>query len=254
MDPLRHFIDAGLRERRDPNRWFDGAWYTRQYADVAASGAHPLLHYMTEGARQGRDPHPRFDAGWYVRQHPEAAGNPLLFHLRVGAMRGWLTERPVAIEALPALDQPAIPRCRVIGRGRCHHPRLSRTGVDPALHRIRAGRHRSSGWSDHHHRRPLTRAKIERVAGSHGEHRRHHAVAQQEESGVRRLGQSRHAARRRSRCRAAEQRYRGAARLAAPVAARRPMPRKKSPAFRRCRTTPRFAAGSVTRASRSRRA
>ncbi len=66
--------------------------------DVAASGAHPLLHYMTEGARLKRDPHPRFDAGWYAGQHPEAAGNPLLFHLRIGAARGWLTERPVAIE------------------------------------------------------------------------------------------------------------------------------------------------------------
>ena len=111
LDPLRHFIDAGLRERRDPNRWFDGAWYARQYPDVAASGAHPLLHYMSEGARQRRDPHPRFDAGWYTEQHPEAAGNALLFHLRVGAARGWLTERAVAIEAwlpskLPPFETP----------------------------------------------------------------------------------------------------------------------------------------------------
>src|ERR1035438_1954983 len=59
---------------------------------------------MAEGAPQGRDPHPRFDAGWYVEQHPEAAHNPLLFHLRVGAARGWLTERPVEIEAwLPSI-------------------------------------------------------------------------------------------------------------------------------------------------------
>ena len=107
MDPLRHFIESGLRERRDPNRWFDSAWYARQYPDVAASGAHPLLHYMSEGAARGRDPHPRFDAGWYVEQHPEAANNPLLFHLRVGASRGWLTERPVAIEDyLPSSDAP----------------------------------------------------------------------------------------------------------------------------------------------------
>jgi GT2 family glycosyltransferase len=107
MDPLRHFIESGLRERRDPNRWFDGAWYSRQYADVAAAGAHPLLHYLTEGAKQGRDPHPRFDAGWYAEQHPEAAHNPLLFHLRVGAARGWLTERPVDIEHyLPSTRAP----------------------------------------------------------------------------------------------------------------------------------------------------
>ena len=57
-DPLRHFIDIGLAERRNPNRWFDGAWYARQYADVGAIGAHPLLHYLSTGAALGRDPHP----------------------------------------------------------------------------------------------------------------------------------------------------------------------------------------------------
>ncbi len=109
IDPLRHFIATGLHERRDPNRWFDGTWYVRQYADVAASGAHPLLHYMSEGAKQRRDPHPRFDAAWYSEQHPEAAGNPLLFHLRVGAQRGFLTERPIAIEAwLPSKRTPFV--------------------------------------------------------------------------------------------------------------------------------------------------
>jgi GT2 family glycosyltransferase/glycosyltransferase involved in cell wall biosynthesis len=113
-DPLQHFIDSGLRERRDPNRWFDGAWYARQYADVAASGEHPLLHYMAKGAGLRRDPHPRFDAGWYVEQHPEAAGNPLLFHLRVGAARGWLTERPVTIEHyLPSTGKPFTARAAV---------------------------------------------------------------------------------------------------------------------------------------------
>jgi GT2 family glycosyltransferase/glycosyltransferase involved in cell wall biosynthesis len=107
LDPLRHFIATGLQERRDPNRWFDGAWYVRQYPDVAATGAHPLLHYMSEGAKQRRDPHPRFDAGWYSDQHPGAAGNPLLFHLRIGVQRGWLTERPVAIEDwLPSSRPP----------------------------------------------------------------------------------------------------------------------------------------------------
>jgi GT2 family glycosyltransferase/glycosyltransferase involved in cell wall biosynthesis len=109
IDPLRHFIGQGLHERRDPNRWFDGAWYLRQYPDAAAAGAHPLLHYLSEGAAKGRDPHPRFDAGWYVEEHPEAAGNPLLFHLRVGAARGWLTERPVAIADYLPSTRPPLP-------------------------------------------------------------------------------------------------------------------------------------------------
>lgn len=107
-DPLRHFIEAGLREQRDPNRWFDSAWYLARNPDAAASGAHPLLHYLTEGAARGRDPHPRFDVDWYVGQHPDAAGNPMLYHLRIGAARGWLTEKPVAIaDYLPAVTPPA---------------------------------------------------------------------------------------------------------------------------------------------------
>ena len=97
MEPARHFSECGLNERRDPNRWFDGAWYARQYADVAATGEHPLLHYMAKGAALKRDPHPRFDAAWYVDEHPEAAANPMLFHVQTGAARAWLTERPVAI-------------------------------------------------------------------------------------------------------------------------------------------------------------
>ena len=97
MEPARHFAEFGLNERRDPNRWFDGAWYTSQYADVAATGEHPLLHYMATGAALKRDPHPRFDAAWYVDEHPEAAANPMLFHIQTGAARAWLTERPVAI-------------------------------------------------------------------------------------------------------------------------------------------------------------
>jgi GT2 family glycosyltransferase/glycosyltransferase involved in cell wall biosynthesis len=109
LEPLRHFIEQGLNERRDPNRWFDGGWYLRQYPDVAASGRHPLLHYIGGGAAEGRDPHPRFDAGWYVEEHPEAAGNPVLFHLRVGAGRGWLTERPVTIEDYLPSSEPPLP-------------------------------------------------------------------------------------------------------------------------------------------------
>ena len=73
----------GAAENRDPNRFFDSAWYLAHYPDVANSGQHPLLHYLQMGAAELRNPHPRFDAAYYVDQHPEAAANPLLYHLRV---------------------------------------------------------------------------------------------------------------------------------------------------------------------------
>jgi len=99
LEPLRHFMYHGAAEQRDPNRWFDSVWYAARYPDVAASGANPLLHYLQSGAGELRNPHPRFDAVWYVDQHPDAAGNPLLYHIQVGAGLGYLTEKPIEITA-----------------------------------------------------------------------------------------------------------------------------------------------------------
>ncbi len=107
LDPLRHFMVHGAAEARDPNRWFDSAWYAEHYPDVGTSGVNPLLHYLQSGAAELRNPHPRFDATWYVDQYPEAAANPLLYHLRVGAARGFLTEKPIGIaDYLPSTTPP----------------------------------------------------------------------------------------------------------------------------------------------------
>ena len=111
VDPLRHFLTRGAQERRDPNRWFDSAWYAEHYPDIGPRGLNPLLHYLQSGAEELRNPHPRFDAAWYADQHPESAGNPLLYHLRIGAARGWPTERLIEIDDhLPATGAPATLR------------------------------------------------------------------------------------------------------------------------------------------------
>ena len=108
LDPVRHFIRFGLKEGRDPNRYFDCSWYARQYPDVQVSGVHPLLHYLAAGAAELRNPHPRFDAAYYTDQHPEAAANPLLFHLRVGAARGYATEKMILIQDYLPSTQPPL--------------------------------------------------------------------------------------------------------------------------------------------------
>jgi hypothetical protein len=87
LPPISHFIRRGLGERRDPNPFFDSNWYTENYSDVSVGGIHPLLHYLESGAAELRNPHPNFDAVWYADQHPEAAGNPLLYHVRTGRRR-----------------------------------------------------------------------------------------------------------------------------------------------------------------------
>ncbi|MGE0223262.1 MAG: glycosyltransferase [Acetobacteraceae bacterium] len=112
LDPVRHFTTHGAAESRDPNRWFDSAWYASHYPDVGATGVNPLLHYLRSGAAELRNPHPRFDAAWYVDQHPEAAGNPLIYHLRIGTARGFETERHVEIaDYLPSTRAtPKLPK------------------------------------------------------------------------------------------------------------------------------------------------
>lgn len=103
LDPLTHYILYGAAEGRDPNRYFDSTWYATHYPDVGTSGYPALLHYLKWGAPEHRNPHPRFDAEYYVAMHPEAASNPLLFHIRIGAARGWATERPLDIaDCLPS--------------------------------------------------------------------------------------------------------------------------------------------------------
>ncbi len=112
LDPLLHFIRYGAAEKRDPNRFFDSAWYIEHHPDVAASGLNPLLHYLQAGAAELRNPHPRFDAAYYAEQHPAAAANPVLYHLQVGAARGYRTERSIDIgDYLPSQNPTlTIPR------------------------------------------------------------------------------------------------------------------------------------------------
>ena len=110
LDPLMHFSLFGAAEGRDPNRFFDSAWYAIRYPDVESSGYPPLVHYLTWGVAEARNPHPRFDAAYYIEMHPEAAANPLLHHIRVGASRGWPTEKPIDInDYLPSAALP--PSC-----------------------------------------------------------------------------------------------------------------------------------------------
>ena len=109
-DPYHHFVRYGAAEKRDPNPLFDSAWYIEHYPDVAASGLIPLLHYVQAGAAELRNPHPSFDAAYYVQQHPDAASNPLLYHLRLGGQRGYLTEKTIDIrDWLPSNDPPLPP-------------------------------------------------------------------------------------------------------------------------------------------------
>src|ERR1700733_10202632 len=54
FDPIEHFFDLGFRENRNPNFYFDVAWYMGENEAALQGHIHPLVHYILEGEAQGR--------------------------------------------------------------------------------------------------------------------------------------------------------------------------------------------------------
>jgi GT2 family glycosyltransferase/glycosyltransferase involved in cell wall biosynthesis len=96
-DPLRHYLEHGWREARNPNPLFDTQWYLDASPDVLESGINPLLHYLRFGGFCGRDPGPKFDSSWYLAEYPDVereGTNPLAHFLQHGQFEGRLPVRP----------------------------------------------------------------------------------------------------------------------------------------------------------------
>jgi glycosyltransferase involved in cell wall biosynthesis len=55
-DPVRHYLDAGWREGRNPTPDFSTNFYLSEYRDVAEAGLNPFLHYLLHGRSEGRHP------------------------------------------------------------------------------------------------------------------------------------------------------------------------------------------------------
>ncbi len=84
---LKHYLQIGGFEGRQPHPLFDGRWYARTNPDVAASGVNPLVHYLRIGALQGRMPNPTFDGDWYLAANADVAEsgvNPLVHYVSSG--------------------------------------------------------------------------------------------------------------------------------------------------------------------------
>ncbi|ACB94168.1 hypothetical protein Bind_0516 [Beijerinckia indica subsp. indica ATCC 9039] len=55
IDPLKHFLIWGWRERRNPSLSFDVNFYLQTYPDVAAADVNPLIHFIMAGQAEGRE-------------------------------------------------------------------------------------------------------------------------------------------------------------------------------------------------------
>lgn len=66
--------------------YFDAKWYYEQNPDVQKSGMDAVKHYLNNGWKEGRNPSPNFNSKEYLRQHPELMIldiNPLVYYLAV---------------------------------------------------------------------------------------------------------------------------------------------------------------------------
>jgi glycosyltransferase involved in cell wall biosynthesis len=56
IDPIKHFLEQGWREHRDPNPNFSVSYYLDANPDIKRAGINPFIHYLEHGRREGRQP------------------------------------------------------------------------------------------------------------------------------------------------------------------------------------------------------
>ena len=70
VDPFEHFMNAGWRERRNPNSWFNTSDYFDLNPDILECGVNPFHHYMTFGKSEGRIPRLDFGFRYHMLKSP----------------------------------------------------------------------------------------------------------------------------------------------------------------------------------------
>lgn len=54
IDPIKHYVQHGWKEGRNPSEYFDTSYYLRENKDVANSKINPFAHYIMYGREEGR--------------------------------------------------------------------------------------------------------------------------------------------------------------------------------------------------------
>lgn len=96
-----HSTDYQLLSNSD---LFDKNWYLTNYEDVAKAGVDPVRHYLNEGWQEGREPSLAFDTNYYLSQIQQlhstlqTVKNPLVHFLTVGHSNGLLASPPDGLD------------------------------------------------------------------------------------------------------------------------------------------------------------
>lgn len=84
----QHYETFGWHEGRDPNAYFDTAFYLNANTDVKLAGIDPLGHYDLYGWHDGRNPSAAFNTNAYLAANQDVAAahiDPLTQYLQYGA-------------------------------------------------------------------------------------------------------------------------------------------------------------------------
>jgi hypothetical protein len=112
VDPIRHYLEIGWREYRDPSPSFSTSFYLTEYPDVSQAEINPFVHYIISGRNEGRFASPKdpqrlesqykyeisiiseyFDQDFYVEQEPSLKDQTRLAMLRHFVEHGWRNHR-----------------------------------------------------------------------------------------------------------------------------------------------------------------
>ena len=82
VDPIRHYVTLGYKERRSIHPFFDDNHYVSQAPESQRTGFAPLLHYLFVGAPAGKNPHPLINTTVYARTYGVdlLESNPLIHY------------------------------------------------------------------------------------------------------------------------------------------------------------------------------
>ncbi len=73
IDPIRHFLDFGAREDRDPTPDFSVRFYRKHYRREIGAGVNPFFHYLAVGRARGFRPTPFGLGTWPAQVAPTPA-------------------------------------------------------------------------------------------------------------------------------------------------------------------------------------
>lgn len=94
------------------DKFFEKEYYLDRNPDVKASGIDPIKHYLNHGHNEGRDPTPDFSTNDYLARYPDvaAAGMNAFYHyLRHGRFENRIAQMKAVYSRIEKNDAPNVP-------------------------------------------------------------------------------------------------------------------------------------------------